>query len=294
MLITMQPNKNILITGATGFIGRHLMEFLSERPLLNLWGISLHGGEVNGIAVDALDLDDYDSFYQWLKDKPRFDGIFHLASHVPPSFYDLDPEIYFFKNLRIAYNVMLLAERYHAFIVYASSTITNCKPNNWYSFGKYVGELMPGVMGVSVVNLRISAPYGPGQTSKTVINKFVENALLSRDIEIYGSGNRSQNFTYIDDVVSAMWLAHLNPSDAVYDIASDKSYSMNDLAQLILSLIPESKSKIIHSGKPDPQEDYRGIFKIEKTQKELGYKPKFTITDGLMECLKHKKIEMGL
>ena len=83
----------------------------------------------------------------------------------------------------------------------------------------------------------------------------------------------------------AMWSACKKKASGVYNIASGKSVTMCELAKTVLSVEPQSKSKIVYSGTPDSQETYRGEFSIEKAQDSLGYVPRTPLEKGLLHCL---------
>lgn len=291
----------ILVTGATGFIGKHLVRFLKRQSGLGLWCISRNGGQVDGIHVDSVDLTSAEEVAEWHRNKPVFDTIFHLAALIPSSFESSEDDELYFDNIHMMHNILSLAISDKSSIVYISSSSVYSadnvpltedmvpQPDNMYSLSKYVGELLCNIAymryGLSTAILRISAPYGPSQKAQTVINIFLRAALESRDISVYGSGNRTQDFTYIDDVIQAMWLACRKKASGVYNIASGKPVTMYELAKTVLSVEPQSKSKILYSGTPDSQETYRGVFSIEKAQDILGYLPGTTLEKGLLHCL---------
>ena len=132
--------------------------------------------------------------------------------------------------------------------------------------------------------MRISAPYGPMQKNRSVLRIFIENALSNKDIRYFGSGEREQDFTHVNDVASAVVAAVNNPSfSGVYNVASGKAISMRKLGHLILECIPESKSVVLPADIPDPQENYRARFSIEKARRILGWQPEISLRDGIAE-----------
>lgn len=292
----------VLVTGATGFIGKHLVRFLLQQSGLGLWCISRNGGQVDSIHVDGVDLTSAEEVTEWHRNKPDFDTIFHLAALIPSSSESSEADELFLNNIYMMQNMLSLAISDKSTIVNISSTSVYStdndvpltedmipQPDNLYSLSKYVCELLCNIAhmryGLSTANLRISAPYGSCQKARTVINIFLRAALESRDITLYGSGNRTQDFTYIDDVVQAMWLAFRKKASGVYNIASGKAITMCELAKTVLSVEPQSKSKIVYSGTPDSQETYRGMFSIEKAQDNLDYVPQTSLEKGLLHCL---------
>ncbi len=294
--------QHILVTGATGFLGRHLLYFLARQPEIRVWAISKRGGQIGQVQVDNLDLTSKTDLDVWKANKPPFSAIFHLAAVLPESFQGSRAKDSFLSNVLMVQNILSLAERNGTTIIYTSGTSVygnsfnhplsedaKVTPDNYYSFGKYVGELICEIegkeRGFSTVSLRISAPYGPAQQARTVINIFLEAALHSKDLMLYGSGLRTQDFTYVDDVIQSMWLAYCQKKSGVYNIASGYSITMKSLAEMVVNVVAGTSSRVVFSGKADPQEDYRGVFSIEKAKCELGYQPDVSLERGLQACL---------
>ena len=298
----MNKKISILVTGATGFLGKHLIQFLKEQPGICVFGISKKGGVVGDVSVQSVDLSVGQEVSSWQKETPVFDTVFHLAAIVPTSFYSEDTERSFFTNLHVTQNALSIAISNQASFIYASSCSvygtseaipitenTLPRPDNAYSLAKYVGELMCGVVnarrGIRTTILRINAPYGPFYTAPTVLNIFLRAALESRDITLLGSGERTQDFTYIGDVVQALWLAFRKRETGIYNIASGQPVTMRELAETILDVVPRTRSKIRYAARPDTQEGYRGVFAIERARCELGYEPRTSLREGLRACL---------
>jgi UDP-glucose 4-epimerase len=293
---------SVLVTGATGFLGKHLIQFLKEQSDICVFGISKRGGMVGDVAVQSVDLSVDDEVSVWQKETPAFDTVFHLAAFVPTSFYSTDAEQSFFRNLHMTQNALSVAISNRAPFIYASSCSvygtseavpitenTLPRPDNLYSVGKYVGELMCGVanarQGIRTTILRINAPYGPSYAAPTVINIFLRAALESKDITLLGSGERTQDFTYIGDVVQALWLAFRKKETGIYNIAGGQPVTMRQLAETVLDVVPRTRSKIRYAERPDTQEGYHGVFAIEKARRGLGYEPRTSLREGLQACL---------
>ena len=294
--------RHVLVTGATGFLGEHLVRFLTRQPRLKIWGVSRHGGWIDTIRIDPVRLESAQELSGWRRDKPALDAVFHLAAHVPEAFDAAEVECSLLANVSMTNNVLNLAAADKAAVVYASSGSVYglCSkipfqedmqphPNNLYSLAKYVGEHLCNIMhsrhDLPTVALRLPAPYGPGQKARTVINRFLQAAIASRDLVLYGTGERTQDFIYAGDVVEAMWLGYQRRAVGVYNIASGRPISMRALAAMVISLLPGTGSRIVTSDKPDPQENYRGEYAVDKAEKELGFHPTVSLKDGLRACL---------
>jgi len=301
----LNEKQHVLVTGATGFLGRYLVRFLLKQPDIHPIGVSKKGGQIGDFRINRVDLSSSKEVATWRHDRPTFDSIFHLAAVMPTSFSSVEAEQSFFDNLHITQNVVSIAISDKASLIYTSGTSiygmtenvpltesTLPRPDNAYSLAKYVGELLCDIAyvryAISTTILRITAPYGPFQAAHTVINTFLKAALENRDLSLFGSGNRTQDFTYVDDVIQALWLAYKKQRTGVYNIAGGQPITMRDLAEAVLSVVSGTQSKITYSDRLDPQECYRGIFAIQKARDELGFEPRTSLPDGLRACLAAK------
>ena len=302
--------SRVLITGATGFIGRNLVEKLS-RMGYQFNGISKSGGMINDTLIDAVDCTDQEALNRYCKDK-SFDGIIHLAASVPSSFYDETARQSIVQNVKMTMNLLeAFRKRSGGGFIYVSGTSiygypeklpvteeTPPQPDGFYPLGKFFGELLcqqyQKEHNLCIAILRISAPYGTGMRRETVIDKFIRKALLSEDITLYGTGNRSQDFTYIEDVVNAITLAYEAKATGIFNVSGGTSTSMKQLAEIVLSILSKSKSNIIYSGIDDPQEDYHAAFSFEKARKTFSYQPRFSLKEGLQKYVEAIREELGV
>jgi nucleoside-diphosphate-sugar epimerase len=106
-----------------------------------------------------------------------------------------------------------------------------------------------------------------------------------RDLLVYGSGNRTQDFTFASDVAEACWLAFDRNAQGVFNITGGEPVTMKGLAEVVLECAGTSGSRIVVGSVPDPQDDYRGIFSIEKARREIGFEPRVTLKEGLERCM---------
>ncbi|MDD1779010.1 MAG: GDP-mannose 4,6-dehydratase, partial [Candidatus Helarchaeota archaeon] len=140
--------------------------------------------------------------------------------------------------------------------------------------------------------LRISAPYGPGQRAKTVVRIFLENALRNQSLLFHGSGSRTQDFIYIDDVAAAFWAALRADANGIFNVACGEPISMKDLVVLIVSLIPGCASEIKPSGVEDPQENFRANYDISRAKEYLSWEPKVSLKEGIATYIKFLKKQL--
>jgi len=292
-------DNRILVTGATGFIGSAIFRRLKADGYV-VDGLSLHGGEIDGETIGNVDLTSEESLVSYTEGK-SYKAIFHIAASIPKSFNLSVSEDCFYPNILSVKNILKLAMRQkNCHLLYASSTSvykknqelplnesSACTPDNYYALSKYIGELMCQLYtgNFPITIFRISSPYGPGYKRQTVINIFCRNAIRSEDLKLFGSGKRSQDFIYIDDIVDAFVLAFEGCRAGVFNICSGVDISMYDLAELVISLVPFSKSKIVFLEQPDPQEDFRGVYSLDNASKVLGFLPKITLKEGLKKTI---------
>jgi UDP-glucose 4-epimerase len=134
--------------------------------------------------------------------------------------------------------------------------------------------------------------YGPGSYNKVymhVIVKFIIQALKGEKTIVYGSGNQTRSFTYIDDAIEAIYKLSTKSAQGVFNIGSPEPIKVIDLARKIIFLT-KSKSKIV---RVDPKLKFGKNFEdvvhrlpdIGKVQKEIGFRPKVSLDEGLEKTI---------
>ncbi|AFC99389.1 putative UDP-glucose 4-epimerase [Methanocella conradii HZ254] len=143
-------------------------------------------------------------------------------------------------------------------------------------------EIYREVYGLKTISLRYFTVFGPGIRPDLAISIFTRKALAGEDIDIFGDGNKSRDFTYIDNVIDANILA-MTRGMGVYNIGGGHSITIDELARSIIRLT-SSSSKIIY-GKNVPGDVERTMADIDKARRELGYMPKVDVTEGLKKYI---------
>ncbi|MEM3641819.1 MAG: GDP-mannose 4,6-dehydratase, partial [Candidatus Bathyarchaeia archaeon] len=145
------------------------------------------------------------------------------------------------------------------------------------------------IYGLQTICLRFFNVYGLRQPSGPyggVITTFLESLKRNKPIIIYGDGNQTRDFLYVKDAVNACTLAltRKNCEGKTFNIGTGTKTSINELAQDMIKQANQSQVKIKHvdERKGDIRESYADIRKAEK---ELGFKPEFSIQDGLKELI---------
>jgi len=279
--------KIVLITGYSGFIGGHLVQFLSGCENIKL--LHPNSNELNLLVKE--DVVEYFKLHQ-----P--DIIVHCAAVLPDS-VDLNKTKYFNnildanifscaklnKNVKVIYisgtSVYLDSEG----VVDENSAVGNSNP---YIQSKIDGEEMLRNSNIEFVILRVSAPFGQLQRIKTVIHKFIECAINDQPLFVYGNGERLQNFTYINDLLNAINIVISKPKiKGIFNICSDKFITMKELAELIIN-ITNSKSEIISLKENDPDKRLHLRISNSKAKSILNWKPIFDTETGLKDMIHNK------
>lgn len=203
----------ILVTGGAGFIGSNLVDkLISNGHNVEVWD-NLSTGKTENINEKAFFRQQDVRFIDHLFEHRKFDVIFHLAAlaRIQPSFEN--PPFTCDNNIMGTLNVLELARRCGAKVVYAGSSSFYHDPLvNPYSFSKWVGEecckMYHKVHGTPVSMARFFNVYGPRQldtgTYATVIGIFEKQKKAGLPLTVTGTGEKRRDFTHVQDVVSGL------------------------------------------------------------------------------------------
>ncbi|HEY98286.1 MAG TPA: SDR family NAD(P)-dependent oxidoreductase [Dehalococcoidia bacterium] len=303
---------NILVTGATGFIGSYLCREMVRRGN-NVFALS-HSGKtqkvqqllqhkkfhlLNGDIVDA------DMMTAVIRDNHITD-VFHLAAKLPDGSSLADLQAYFDTNTRGTFNTLEAAcQNDVTRFVYASTMSVYSEPPQYlpvdeshlaspltpYGITKLAGEHICNMFSerLSLVILRFGGVYGMYQNERDVMPVFIKQALHSQLITVYGNGEQSTDFVHVDDVISGTLLAWEKGEPGVYNLASGEETRIIDLAEKIRS-IAGSKSEITLSNN-NTDRPFRFVLDISKARQALGWSPR-PLAEGLTEYIKEYKAEV--
>ena len=127
-----------------------------------------------------------------------------------------------------------------------------------------------------------------------VVSNFIVQALRNHDITIYGDGSQTRSFQYIDDLVEGMVRMMNNEEGFVgpVNIGNPDEFTIKELAEKVLALIPESKSRIVH--KALPQDDPRQRQPdISMAKEKLGWQPEIKLDEGLRKTIEYFRTIIG-
>lgn len=171
-----------------------------------------------------------------------------------------------------------------------------------YPAGKYSGEAyciaFHKLFKVPVTILRYSNVYGPKQAPSNpytgVISKFIYWAISGKPLQIYGNGKQTRDFVYVDDAVEATLKAGLVSSaiGEVFNIATGRETSINDLALMIYSIVnPQGRPEIEYLPNREIDSIERRVLDITKAKRILGWEPKVDLPEGLRKTLEWFKTQ---
>lgn len=290
---------NILVTGGTGFIGTHLVAAL----LRNGHGVSV---------IDDLSASrdttppGFRSFYQWdAANKHALDHVIsndeithivHLATrNITVS--EQDPVAAFSINSGGTAILLKKAKQYGIQRVVYTSTSSiygdrmpaleehEPNPRTVYSVSKLAGEMCVRASSVPSTILRLSNVYGPGQTPESnpycgVIGHFMRASVDGSPLVIYGNGEATRDYTYIDDVVHAIVMALHASIDGTFNISTGVETSTNYLSSTVKRVVDR---KLMLEWKESRSIDVvpRRVVDSTKFQRSFGWKPYTSLEDGL-------------
>jgi len=303
--------KRILVTGGAGFIGSHLCErLLNEGNEVISLDNSFTGSKKNIIHLldnpyfEVVRHDITEPYYA------EVDEVYNLACPASPIHYQHDPIKTIKTSVVGATNMLGLAKRINAKILQASTSEVYGDPQIHPQPESYWGNVNPiGLRScydegkrcaeslfvnyhkqnnVRIKIIRIFNTYGTRMNTNDgrVISNFIVQALKGEDITIYGEGNQTRSFQYVDDLVEGM-IRMMNTDDSVtgpINIGNPGEFSILELAKKIIE-ITNSNSKLIFKPLPedDPMQRKPDISLAQKTLNN--WEPKIPLDEGLLKVV---------
>ncbi len=282
----------VLITGAGGFVGSHVLKKLigSHFDAITLSSLPLQG-------VKTIDAQGYLFGPDYLASHgcKDVDTIMHIGAFTPKQASAADDILPTTKNILSTQNIILSELPALKTVVYVSSIDvygnttgmitekTQVNPNTLYGWSKLYCEKMIKARyegtGVSYQILRLGHVYGEGEEKyRKVIPVMIKKALSNEMIEIYGDGSASRSYIYVEDVADAVIKSVELPEPDIINVVGDRVINMNELAETIVRL-SGSTSRIIHKGL-DVSNQYSVFNSLKMKQFILPVNSKFE------ECLK--------
>jgi len=311
-------NKNIVITGGAGFIGSNLAYHLAEGNSVTIIDDLSTGNFAN---IRQLVEDQLIRFIEGSIGNPdlpellkNVDFIFHQAAIPPVPRSIKDPLKTNEAGVTATLKLLVAARdcKVEKFIFASSSAVYGDTPTvpkhenmvprplSPYALTKLCAEhycrLFTELYGLPTICLRYFNVYGPRQDPQSeyaaVIPRFITKSLTGERLPIYGDGTQTRDFTFVKDVVNANILAAESDATGVFNIASGRRTSINELAKIIFELtgketgidyLPARSGDVKHS-----------LADISRAKTAFGHRPQYTLEQGLKETVEwFKRLQMS-
>lgn len=303
--------NKILVTGGAGFLGSHLCEKLLMNK--NNYVICLDNF-FTGNKENVIGLLDNHRFELIRHDiiNPidiEVDEIYNLACPASPVHYQYNPIKTIKTNVMGAINVLDIAQKTEAKVLQASTSeiygdpeVHPQKENYWgkvnpigirscYDEGKRAAEcLMMDYRRKKLVNTKIARifnTYGPRMAINDgrVISNFILQALKGENITVYGKGNQTRSFCYVDDLINGLIKIMNSECNTPLNIGNPSEFNILQLAKIVIKLT-NSKSKIEFL--PLPEDDpIQRKPDISLIKKYLEWEPKIELEEGLLKTIEY-------
>ena len=309
--------KKILVTGGSGFIGSNLVKFLLKKKyfVINVDSLKYSANPYNTKKLNKnknyvffkLDINNKNKILKVLK-KYKPQGIFNLAAetHVDRS---IDSQYNFIhSNILGIYNLLEAIRKYKKKIklihistdeVYGdvltgrSDEKYPYKPSSPYSSSKassdHLVQAYVRTYKIPAIISNCCNNYGPNQFPEKLIPKLIFNIINNKPLPIYGKGKNSREWMHVQDHCEALLMIYKRGKIGEnYNIGSGVNLKNIDIAKKLLKIAKNKSSKIsqkvkIKFIKDRPGHDFRYALNNKKIHKELGWKTKISLNDGLLQ-----------
>lgn len=308
----MHLTNRVLITGGAGFIGSHLCDRLVEKGYEVLCVDNFFTGARSNVA-HLLD----EKTFELLRHDVTFplfvevDQIYNMACPASPVHYQFDPVQTTKTSVHGAINMLGLAKRVKARILQASTSevygdpavhpqeesywgnVNPIGPRSCYDEGKRCAETLffdyHRQHDLDIKVARIFNTYGPRMhpNDGRVVSNFIMQALRGEDITLYGDGEQTRSFCYVDDLVEGLIRLMESPEGVTgpINLGNPGEFTIKELAEHVIDLTGSS-SKMIH--KPLPQDDPKQRQpNINRAKDSLEWEPKVALREGLTKTISY-------
>jgi nucleoside-diphosphate-sugar epimerase len=303
----------ILVTGGAGFIGSHLVkQLVNDGNEVIVLDSLLRGNKIDKSIFDKITFvkEDVKNKDAILKYSVGCNYIYHFAAVLGVDVVadnpveTMDTEVIGMKNI-----VDVALQNNISKIIYASTSgiyghsaieksvteTIQVDPRTSYAIAKRYNEIYLKAVyeekGLESISVRFFNVYGAKQDNRMVVPRFFEQALNNEPITVFGNGNQTRDFTYIDDTIkSCLLLAENVKGCEIFNVANENELTIKELADYVVK-VTKSSSKIDYIQAPKKRYDFeveRRFGSSEKLFNAVGFKPNTNIEDGLKLILENE------
>lgn len=308
--------KNIIVTGGAGFLGSHLCDYLINKGEKVICIDNLFTGNLKNLEniKDSRNFEfiQHDIIEPIFFEDKKIDQIYNLACPASPIQYQINPVRTVKANTIGVINVLGIAKKHKARVFQASTSeiygdplehpqkesyrgnVNTIGERACYDEGKRVAETLffdyHREHGIEIRVARIFNTYGPRmyENDGRVVSNFIVQALKNDPITIYGTGEQTRSFCYVDDLIEAIYrLMNKEDFTGPINIGNPGEFTMIELANKVIE-ITNSKSEIVFKELPsdDPKKRKPDISMAEEI---LGWEPKVNLEEGLIKTVDYFK-----
>ena len=304
--------STVLVSGCSGFIGQNLLNKLNGK--YRIIGID------NFFSSSKNILDKFEKFenFRFIEDdiselsslNEKIDIIINLACPASPPKYMSDPIFTMNTNFKGTQNLLNIAKDNHSIFIQASTSeiygdplvhpqietyrgnVNTIGERSCYDEGKRIAETLCYEFRkrykIQTRILRIFNTYGPGMDKDDgrVISNFMLNTIKGKPLKIYGNGDQTRSFCYIDDLISGIIKSMSIDFEHPINLGNNNEISLNDLADLFINNFGSISKEYVESLPDDPKVRKPEIIRAYKL---LDWQPLIRLDDGLNSTYKYFK-----
>ncbi|MDY3536586.1 NAD(P)-dependent oxidoreductase [Riemerella anatipestifer] len=290
---------NILITGATGFLGRYLVRYLKEDKH-QLFVLGRTKDKLKQYFDDSCTKKATNYSYEDLLEKTQgIDVVIHLASLLMQR--DSDPlrVTPFLKNIEMTENLALAshANNVKHFINISSISVyglcegvsesDSTTPSNIYGVSKACSDIyleyLQKKTQMVITTLRLARLYGIGEREGLMFTNFINKAKEKQLLSIFGDGKSDIEYLYIEDAVSAITKVINKPQKGIYNVGNTHKFSVKEMAEVINHVFE-------NEGRIDYLEGSSAVYgtsmKNTKFMKSFNWEPEYSLLDAIKDIKK--------
>ena len=306
---------SVLVTGGAGFIGSHLCRTLLKKGYKVICVDNFFTGNIENIKVLEKDSNfklipyDITNTLTGIVTE-HVDEIYNLACPASPIHYQFDPIETVKANTIGIINVLEFAKLNGAKIFQASTSevygdplehpqsekyrgnVNTLGPRACYDEGKRIAETLfmnyHRRYGLGIRIARIFNTYGPNmaQDDGRVVSNFITQALRDENLTVYGGGEQTRCFCYVDDMVEGIYRMMNSNFKGPINLGNPQEITILELTNKILEIITESRSKIVFNELPE-DDPMKRRPDISLAKANLGWEPKIKLKDGLERTIQY-------